>query len=58
MARFREFEDMFIREAQDVLRGYIPKFVQIWKELGFPPSKVEERFKTAISHHKVKRIDS
>ena len=49
----RGFEDDFLREGSEVLKHVIPKMIQIWKQLGFPPAKNQERFKAAISHHKV-----
>ena len=47
-------EDQFLDEASEVLRGFQPKMVQIWRQLGFPKVKQVERLNTAISHHKVK----
>jgi hypothetical protein len=52
----RAFEDEFLKEGSQVLKNVIPKMVQIWKQLGFPQSKNQERFKTAVSHHKVKSL--
>ncbi|XP_046648070.1 protein regulator of cytokinesis 1-like isoform X1 [Daphnia pulicaria] len=48
----KAFEDEFLKEGSQVLKNVIPKMVQIWKQLGFPQSKSQERFKTAVSHHK------
>lgn len=42
-----------LKESHDVLHTIIPKMTQIWRQLGFPPAKSQERFAAAISHHKV-----
>lgn len=52
----RTFEEDFLKEGTTVLKVVIPKIVQIWKQLGFPPAKNEERFRTAISHHRVGQL--
>lgn len=49
----RVFEEEFLREGTEVLKHVIPKMVQIWKQLGFPPTKIQERFTTTVSHNKV-----
>jgi len=53
MATDQKFESDFIKEGHDVLGVIIPKMTQIWRQLGFPPGKSQERFSAAISHHKV-----
>jgi len=49
----RDHEDKLIQQGGDVLRSVAPNMVMIWKQLGFPPAKMEERLRAAISHHKV-----
>ncbi|XP_032795248.2 protein regulator of cytokinesis 1 isoform X1 [Daphnia magna] len=48
----KAFEEEFLREGTEVLKHVIPKMVQIWKQLGFPTAKIQERFRTAVSHNK------
>jgi len=52
MAADQKFENELLQESHDVLQAIIPKMTQIWRQLGFPPGKSQERFAAAISHHK------
>jgi len=52
MAADQKFENDLLKESHDVLHVIIPKMTQIWRQLGFPPGKSQERFAAAISHHK------
>ena len=45
-----------MRESSEVFKHVIAKMIQIWKQLGFPEVKIQERFKAASLRHKVKSL--
>ena len=43
-----------MRESSEVFKHVIAKMIEIWKQLGVPESKIQERFIAATSQNKVK----